>query len=127
MLSAPETCSHGCVGWCAACDWETSHPEGWPEVVELPGRAAVTCPRKGCGHPLSAHKDALCTVGRCWCGLPGAREATGDDVDDTFAPPTMNRSLQNLVCGIAAEVEDEQPTIALMLRRALAVTKGRSW
>jgi hypothetical protein len=39
----------------------------------------------------------------------------------------MNRSLQNLVCGIAAEVEDEQPTIALMLRRALAVTKGRSW
>lgn len=119
-MNAPETCRHGCVGWCAACDWEAAHPEGQPVVVELPGRNAVTCPRKGCGHALSKHTDGICTEGRCGCGLPPSRLAGGD----SWARPS---SLPNLMEGIAYEVEDDQPTIALMLRRALAVTKGRSW
>ena len=75
-MSAPELCRHGCVGWCATCDWEAAHPEGFPVVrAELPGRGAVTCPRKGCGHPLAKHKDGICTADRCGCGLPAPRSS----------------------------------------------------
>lgn len=126
-MNAPELCRHGCVGWCATCDWAAAHPEGLPRVeAELPGRAAVCCPRRGCGHALAQHKDGICTADGCACGLPEPRYASGDP-DEIWEPPARKDSLPNRISGIAAEVEDEQPTIALMLRRALHVTKGRSW
>lgn len=108
-------CPHGCAGWCAACDFAATYPDGDPRrvVVELPGRSKVTCPRKGCGHPLSAHKDGLCMVGNCACGLPTRAELP-------FDRASRDR-LDDLVRGIAREVEDESPVVALMLRRALKV------
>jgi hypothetical protein len=119
MLNVPETCAHGCVGWCAACDWELNHPD-------LPGRAAVDCPVRACRHPMSKHRDGICTVDACGCGLPHPRDAVRY-VEDDLAPWTGRVNLPNLIAAIAEEAEGEAPRVALQLRRALAVTHGRTW